>query len=170
MKKPYVDQLFSPAGVQVLRDSPHDHKHHHGLMYAVSVDGVNFWEEASRSSEREKHRSLKEVDGGVPRRHLRVGFAEELDWMGPATDKPLLVERREIDVLETGGSRSAAGLGATLVDWRCRFAVPEGKDSAVIERHALQRPGDAIRAVDGQGRPVLQRRRQAGRRRSRIAG
>ena len=47
--KPYADQLFSPAGVQVLRDSPLDHKHHHGLMYALAVDGVNFWEEFASS-------------------------------------------------------------------------------------------------------------------------
>ena len=46
--KPYADLLFSPAGVQVLRDSPMDHKHHHGLMYALSVDNINFWEESGR--------------------------------------------------------------------------------------------------------------------------
>ena len=46
--KPYVDQLFTPGGVQVLRDSPHDHKHHHGLMFAVAVDGVDFWAEVGQ--------------------------------------------------------------------------------------------------------------------------
>ncbi len=59
--KPYVDQLLSPAGVQVLRDSPSDHKHHHGLMYALEVDKVNFWEENSRNSGREKQNSLSAV-------------------------------------------------------------------------------------------------------------
>jgi hypothetical protein len=133
LRKPYVDQLFSPAGVQVLRDSPPDHKHHHGLMYAVSVDGVNFWEEFKPTFGSEKNRSIKEVDGGVPDSHLRSGFAEELDWVRPAADKPLLVERREIQVLVDRGLESdAAGFGATLVDWHCRFAAPEGKDSAVI--------------------------------------
>ncbi|GAH87670.1 unnamed protein product, partial [marine sediment metagenome] len=43
--KPCVQQLFSPRGVNVLRDAPADHQHHHALMFAVSVDGVNFWEE-----------------------------------------------------------------------------------------------------------------------------
>ena len=42
-RKSYVKQLCSPAGVNVLRDSPHDHKHHHALMFAVGVDGVDFW-------------------------------------------------------------------------------------------------------------------------------
>ena len=40
-----VNQLFSPAGVEVLRDAPPDHLHHHGLMYGVTVNGVNYWEE-----------------------------------------------------------------------------------------------------------------------------
>ncbi|MHC4656117.1 MAG: DUF6807 family protein, partial [Planctomycetota bacterium] len=43
--KPYVQQLFSPAGVNILRDAPADHLHHHALMFAVKVNGVNFWEE-----------------------------------------------------------------------------------------------------------------------------
>jgi hypothetical protein len=40
--KPCVQQLFSPRGVNVLRDAPADHLHHHALMFAVAVDGVNF--------------------------------------------------------------------------------------------------------------------------------
>ena len=46
--KPYIRELFTPGGVQILRDSPADHKHHHGLMFALGVDGVDFWEEAAR--------------------------------------------------------------------------------------------------------------------------
>jgi hypothetical protein len=133
MRKPYADQLFSPAGVQVLRDSPPDHKHHHGLMYAVTVDKVNFWEENKPEFGSEKHRSLKEVGSGVPDSHSSCGCSEDLDWVGPAADKPLLTERRKIEVLaDRGLESSAAGYGATLVDWYCRFSVPEGKDSAVI--------------------------------------
>ena len=47
--KPYVKELFTPAGVQVLLDSPADHIHHRGLMFAVAIDGVNFWEESTTS-------------------------------------------------------------------------------------------------------------------------
>jgi len=39
--KPCMQQLFTPDGINVLRDSPADHQHHHALMYAVSVDGLN---------------------------------------------------------------------------------------------------------------------------------
>jgi len=43
--KPYVRELYTLRGENVLRDAVPDHLHHHGLMYAVCVNGVNFWEE-----------------------------------------------------------------------------------------------------------------------------
>ena len=43
--KPYVRELYTLRGENVLRDAPPDHLHHHGLMYAVCVNGINFWEE-----------------------------------------------------------------------------------------------------------------------------
>ena len=111
--KPYADQLFSPAGVQVLRDSPFDHKHHHALMYAVAVDGVDFWAEFNAQYGQQRQQTLSVISatphGGVE----RAGFVQELNWLGPASAKPLLVEQRAIDVLK------AADFGATLVQWCC---------------------------------------------------
>ena len=52
--KPYVMQITSPSGTNVLRDAPFDHLHHHGLMFAWRVNGVNFWEEVAGSG-REVH-------------------------------------------------------------------------------------------------------------------
>ena len=124
--KPYADQLFSPAGVQVLRDSPHDHKHHHGLMYALAIDGIDFWSEVGRGFGKELHKSLADVMATVRNGTGRAGFVEQLDWVGPASDKPLLVERRTIDLLR------ADDLGATLVGWRCRLQTPPGKEAIKI--------------------------------------
>lgn len=45
--KPYVKELRTLAGENVLLDAPPDHLHHHGLMYAIAVNGTNFWEEAT---------------------------------------------------------------------------------------------------------------------------
>ncbi len=125
-KKPYADQLVSPAGTQVLRDSPSDHKHHHGLMYALIVDGVNFWEEHLANSGKEVHKSIGDVKTSVHDGVGRAGFVEELDWVGADSNKPLMVERRTINVL------SGSNPGATLVEWRCRFQTPPGKDTVVL--------------------------------------
>ncbi|MCD4727269.1 MAG: PmoA family protein, partial [Pirellulales bacterium] len=124
--KPYTDQLFTPAGVQVLRDSPHDHKHHHGLMFALTVDGVNFWEEHVANKGKELHKGLSDVKATVHDGASRAGFAQKLDWVGPDSDKPLLIERREIAVLE------ADDLGATLVEWRSSLRTPPGKKSITL--------------------------------------
>ncbi len=125
-KKPYVDQLLSPAGVQVLRDSPPDHKHHHGLMYALEVDKVNFWEEHFPNSGREKQKSLMEMKSVVRHGVARTGFVEQLDWLAPASEEPLLVERRTIEVLK------AKDLGATLAQWCCRLQAPPERDKVVL--------------------------------------
>ncbi len=146
--KPYADQLFSPAGVQILRDSPSDHKHHHGLMYAQFVDGVNFWEENdSKKCGSEKHKSLADVKSTNRDGVGRAGFTQELDWIGPASDKPLLFERREIAVLR------AADLGATLVDWRIGFRTPPGKESATLGGHFYNGLGMRfVESMDAGGR------------------
>jgi hypothetical protein len=132
--KPYVDQLFSPAGVQVLRDSPHDHKHHHALMFALAADGVDFWAELPECGT-QKQRSLKTINqlALIPNGQWqkRAGLAEELDWTSPASKQTLLVERREVCVLGIFDTKDA-DLGATLVDWQSQLEAPPGKDSVKL--------------------------------------
>ena len=106
--KPYVDQLFSPAGVQVLRDSPHDHQHHHGLMFATAVDGVDFWGEVGQGYGKEADKWLGYVKAAAFDGVGYARFHERLDWVGPASKSPLLVERRGLAVLK------APDFGATL--------------------------------------------------------
>ena len=127
--KPYADQLFSPGGVQVLRDSPADHKHHHGLMFALAVDGVDFWGEVGKGFGKQEQRSLGDVKATVHDGASRAGFVQELEWVGAASDKPLLIERREIAVLK------AKGLGATLVEWHSVLEAPPGKKSITLTGH-----------------------------------
>nr|MBC8217269.1 PmoA family protein [Planctomycetota bacterium] len=109
--KPCVQQLFTPGGINVLRDSPADHQHHHALMYAVSVDGLNFWEEQKEPG-RQRHKSFCDVTvnahSGVP----RGSFCERLDWVNPKTDELLLNESRTIAVSRLDES------AATLLSWQ----------------------------------------------------
>jgi hypothetical protein len=122
--KPYLAELYSPGGVNVLRDSPVDHKHHHGLMFAVAVDGVNFWEEASKSGH-QKHR-----EGAEPQVVERDGQSflvatQKLDWVAPG-DKLLLREDRTMMVGQV------AKPAATVVGGRCILETPPGKDSVTL--------------------------------------
>ncbi len=123
--KPCVQQLSPPDGATALRDSPADHKHHHALMYAVTVDGLNFWEEYKQPG-RQKHKSFGDVTVGATGGGACGGFTEILDWVDPETDKLLLNESRTIRACRLDDSE------ATLVSWRSEFAVPKGKDSATL--------------------------------------
>ena len=123
--KPYVQKLFSPSGINVLRDAPHDHLHHHALMYAVAVDGVNFWEEQTEPG-RQLHECFDDMridkDGDKP----QAGFTEQIDWINPRSRELLLKERRTIKICQMDGVK------ATLLSWQSSLAVPPGKKSMTL--------------------------------------
>ncbi|MBI5693098.1 MAG: PmoA family protein [Verrucomicrobia bacterium] len=108
--KPYVAQLYSPAGAGVLLDAPKDHLHHHGLMFALGVDGLTFWAEANKFGRQ------------VPRATNRSGgrLEQVLDWQLPDQRTVLVEDRAVIVHPETGAS-------ATLVTWRSRLRVAAGQ-------------------------------------------
>jgi len=122
--KPYVDKLFTPGGVQVLRDAPHDHLHHHALMFALVVDGVDFWaERPDRGRQTGPPPSIstrKGPDGDC------LTLAGRLDWTPPDAREPLAVEQRAVEI------HSAAGLGATLVTWQSELAPGPGRDAVTL--------------------------------------
>jgi len=124
--KPYVAKLFSPDGVQILRDSPSDHKHHHGLMFGVSVDGVDFWAEDPVNGS-QKSQNIGQSRSVVGKDLSRAGFVEHLQWIEPEKDSVVLAERRSIEVGTAKQPRPV-----TLLTWRSRLSVPPGKDAVEL--------------------------------------
>jgi hypothetical protein len=123
--KPYVQKLFTPSGINVLRDAPHDHLHHHALMYAVAVDGVNFWEEQTEPG-RELHKSFDCMRIDKDSDKSLAGFSEQIDWINPRSQELLLKEHRTINI------KSIDGLRVTLLNWQSSLAVPPGKKSMTL--------------------------------------
>ena len=145
--KPYVEQLFSPGGTNVLRDAPSDHLHHHALMFAVTVDGVNFWEE-QQAPGRQVHRSFTNmridkpddlpraspVRSSCSRRDREctgvtsngASFTECIDWTNPRSKELLLKEHRTIEVCQMKEPQ------VTLLSWQSRFELPPEKKSATL--------------------------------------
>jgi len=123
--KPCVQQLFSPRGVNVLRDAPSDHLHHHALMFAVAVDGVNFWEE-QQAPGRQVHQSFAEVKIGKRNDVPDAGFTEQLNWLNPRSQELLLKESRTIEICQLDEFK------ATLLNWQSILAVPSGKESVTL--------------------------------------
>jgi hypothetical protein len=120
--KPYVRKFLSPGGANVLRDRVPDHPHHHALMFAVAVDGVDFWAE-TKANGREVHKGFAEMKALAPDSLLPAVLTETLDWVGPNGEKPLARERRTIEV------HHGPSLGASLLTWRTQLEPPEGKPS-----------------------------------------
>ena len=118
--KPYVEKLFTPNGLNVLRDAPEDHVHHHGLMFAVKVDGVNFWEEYENPGIQE-HQSIvtEEQETGQ-------NIIQHIHWLTPKKESVLMKEQRSITLMQD------ETLDATLLHWESVFSLPEGKDEATI--------------------------------------
>ena len=115
--KPYIKKLYSPGGLQVLRDAPPGHRHHHGLMYAITVNGVNFWEEQKAPGAQE-HVAFR--CASVAQKPYLVFFSEELRWLNPRTKELLLLEKRSVGETRTGRPQ------ATLLTWTSAFTVPPG--------------------------------------------
>jgi hypothetical protein len=124
-KKPYVRELFTPAGVQVLRDSPDDHKHHHALMFAVGIDGVDFWSENANCG-RQAFRSMQTVAPSARDGAAWAGLVQQLDWIAPKAEKPLATEHRTVGVWQ------AKDAGASVVTWQTRLEPAAGRPSVKL--------------------------------------
>jgi hypothetical protein len=123
--KPYVQQLLTPNRINVLRDAPHDHLHHHALMYAIAVDGVNFWEEQQEPG-RQLHRSFSDMTVRERNDIPYAAFTEQLDWISPPTSEVMLKESRTIEACELNNVK------ATFLTWKSSFSVPAGKEVVTL--------------------------------------
>jgi len=118
--KPYVQEFFTPLGVNILRDAPHDHLHHHALMFAIAVNRVDFWAE-TKVCGRQEHRGFVDVKTDKHNDVSWAEFTEHIDWIGPKKKELLLKERRTIQVPHH------ENLEASLLTWQSTLEVPPGK-------------------------------------------
>lgn len=124
--KPCARRWHTPAGINILRDSPHDHVHHHALMYAVTVEDINFWEEHHEPG-RQAHQAFTGVSTGQAAGHAAAQFTETLHWVNPRNGDHILTETRTIRAYVPD-----AGLDASFLVWESRLAVPASRASAEL--------------------------------------
>ena len=122
--KPYVRELYTLRGENVTRDAPPDHLHHHGLMYAVYVNGVNVWEERGTPGvQRHAELPMKVATmgaNGMP----TASFTELIQWLSPSNQPAsdpaaaaVLHERRILTVSVDEKSQEVA------LSWDSQFQV-----------------------------------------------
>ncbi len=118
--KPYIAQLFAPGEkpVPLLADSPPDHFHHHGLMFALRADDTDFWAEKDiNNAGRQELTETVAAPAGD-------GFAQRLRWL--ATDgTPLLDESRQVRVRVTGKGADAVH----WLDWQSTLTPAAGREA-----------------------------------------
>ena len=122
--KPYVRELHAFNGVNILRDAPADHLHHHGLMYAIKVNGTNFWEESPSAGHEIPGRDVLRTIGRDPNGLPRARFSQPIWWVtadqtnsaNPAS-VALLIEQRTLAL--TLDEKA----GEIALEWRGDFEV-----------------------------------------------
>lgn len=122
--KPYVESLHTPSGVNILRDAPADHLHHHALMFAVNVGNTEFWGEA-KSPGTQKPRYLQLIPPHREKDLYKTGLVQTLEWLGP-DQAMLLQEKRTIEAWR------AADLGASLICWQSVLHTPPNRDAVEL--------------------------------------
>lgn len=122
--KPYVRSLVTLDGVDLLRDAPADHLHHHGLMYAVKVNDINFWEEAPNAGHQVPQADFVRDFKRNPDGHAVAQFSQMLHWVTATnaavpdtTPVALLIEKRTIALTVLAQSEQL------LLDWRSDFGL-----------------------------------------------
>ncbi len=131
--KPYVRAWSTLHGENVLRDAPPDHLHHHGLMYGVRINGINFWEENSRPGVQRHVALLNRDNGQEGRGRPWARFTELIHWLSPddrarpdSARAALLVEQRSLSLL-VDEARGEVWLG-----WHAEFVVGPGTNRVTL--------------------------------------
>ena len=140
--KPYVRELAPLRGDNILRDSPFDHKHHHGLMFAIRVNGVNFWEETPGCGHEKSVVGARADARGHPRALLRhtIHWVAEPD-ANRAGHREVRPAGRGPDPL--GHARRVLRRGPTLSPAAFQAGGTRGPRGDP-HRVELQRPGPAL--------------------------
>lgn len=136
--KPYVKELHSPAGVQILRDSPADHVHHRGLMYGIFVNGIDFWSEQAACG-KQVHVALELIPTPAQNGLAAATIGQRLRWLAPGAEQPLLVEQRTLKVFRP------ADLSATLLTWQCQ--LQPGENAGTVKLTGNHYDGLGVRFV-----------------------
>lgn len=135
--KPYVSELYSLDGANVILDAPDDHPHHHGLMYAVKVNDLTFWEETLESG--------RQVTGPeLVRRVFRnasdrvvAEIAHDVLWVPPGAQVVLsesawLMESRTLQVTVDEAE------GEVALEWHSRFQAGPSLPRVVLSGTGYQ--------------------------------
>ena len=131
--KPYVQEMATVEGFNILRDAPFDHLHHHALMFAIRVNGINFWEEVPGCGVQKPVQTADPKVGVSPAGLPQASLTQVLHWLAPqdafqpdTTARALLVERRTLTLTVDEPRREVA------LQWRSEFEVGQATNEVTL--------------------------------------
>ena len=126
--KPYVRELYTLTGENVLRDAPADHLHHHGLMYAIRVNGTNFWEERDAPGIERPGKMFAYPAGRSTNGLPMAFFSQVIYWLAPtdrnAANPKAVALLSELRILTLTVDEKA---GEVALRWEAWFTVGKTK-------------------------------------------
>ncbi|MDD8027087.1 MAG: PmoA family protein [Acidobacteriota bacterium] len=132
----YFHSLSTVEGRVLTADRPPDHIWHHGLWFSWKyIDKVNYWE-VDAASGRPAGRTTWTIAAMETRADRTARLVLDLDYRPAGADRPVLIERRTIEV-------SAPGLdGVYFLDWTAEYQA--AKDLVLDRTPLLGEPGGQI--------------------------
>jgi hypothetical protein len=122
--KPYVKELCTLQGVNILRDAPHDHLHHHALMFGIKANGVNFWEETPGCGFQQPVGPPAVEVGTNVQGHPQATLRQTVRWLAPqdialpdTSQAAILVEHRTLTLTVSEPHKEVA------LEWNSQFQV-----------------------------------------------
>lgn len=131
--KPYVKELYTVDGKNVLRDAPPDHLHHHGLMYAITVNGINFWEESKNAGIQVPISVIRKNVSANSKEKPTAEFTQLIHWVAQTNraaasneSVALLIEKRSLKLIVDETENSV------LLYWSGSFKVGSSVSNVVL--------------------------------------
>ena len=122
--KPYVKEFATLPGRNILRDAPFDHLHHHGLMYAIKANGVNFWEEIAGCGFQKPVETSKWAESKSASGQPQFTLQQTLHWLAPedanlpdTAKAAILIEHRTLTLTANEAQKEVA------LQWKGEFEV-----------------------------------------------
>lgn len=129
--KPYVKEVAPLGGKNILRDAPFDHLHHHGLMFAIKANGVNFWEEVAGCGSEKPVETSPWTEGKSANGQPQFTLKQTLHWLTPedvslpdTAKAAILIEHRTLTLTVNEAQKEVA------LHWKGEFEVG-GKSNQV---------------------------------------
>ncbi len=139
--KPYIIRMYTPSGINILRDSPADHIHHHGLMLGISANECDFW--AEFPDQPQGRQELTQLSFEAPSGTSRASKVTASMLWKNAEGVEVLQEKRTLEAIPCDA--------ATLLTWSSELSKKPGQQVTLGGSHYFGLGMRFVESMDNDG-------------------